>query len=258
MPLKPNALSPSIAITGLPVVTAAATAKPMPMPMMPQVPTSRRLRGSYMSTMLRAKSSVLAPSLTTIASGRALTTSRITLSALWKFIGDGFLRQRLGHLRQVLVLALGDRAGPVGRRLRPSSRRCRRAAPTRRSRCRRSAARRSRTLLSISVGEMSIWMNCFGPCRAPGLALAVRQQPVQARADQQHHVGFRQHVRARGRGRLRMRVGQQALGHRHRQVGDAGLLDQRADVGVGLRIGGALAEQDQRALGALAAGRARA
>ena len=52
MPQKPKALSPSIAITGLPVTTAAATAKPMPMPMMPQVPTSRRLRGSYMSTML--------------------------------------------------------------------------------------------------------------------------------------------------------------------------------------------------------------
>ena len=61
---------------------------------------------------------------------------------------------------------------------------------------------------------------------APGLALAVRQQPVQARADQHHHVGFGQHVRTRGRCRLRMVVGQQALGHGHRQVGDAGLLDQ--------------------------------
>ena len=90
MPLKPKALSPSMAITGLPVTTAAATAKPMPMPMMPQVPTSRRLRGSYMSTMLRVKSSVLAPSLTTIASGRAFTALRITLSALWKFMTGGF------------------------------------------------------------------------------------------------------------------------------------------------------------------------
>src|ERR1700704_742382 len=113
MPLKPKALSPSIAMTGLPVVTAAPTAKPMPMPMMPHVPQSRRLRGSYMSTMERAKSSVLAPSLTTIASGCAFTASRITDSALWKFIGEG-----LGHLRQVLVLALGDRTGPVGGRLR--------------------------------------------------------------------------------------------------------------------------------------------
>ena len=51
--------------------------------------------------------------------------------------------------------------------------------------------------------------------------------------------------------RLLVRVGQQALGHRHRQVRDAGLLDQRADVGVGLRVGRALAEDDQRLLRAL-------
>ena len=62
----------------------------MPTPMMPQVPTSMRLRGLYMSTMLRVKSSALAPSLTSIASGFALTMSRTTFSALWKFIGDGF------------------------------------------------------------------------------------------------------------------------------------------------------------------------
>ena len=49
------------------------------------------------------------------------------------------------------------------------------------------------TLLSISFGEMSIWMNFFGAL-APGLALAVRQQPVEARADQHHDVGVRQHV----------------------------------------------------------------
>ncbi len=47
-----------------------------------------------------------------------------------------------------------------------------------------------------------------------------------------------------------MRIGQQALGHRHRQIGDAGFLDQRADVGIDLRIGRALAHQNQRALGA--------
>ena len=48
-----------------------------------------------------------------------------------------------------------------------------------------------------------------------------------------------------------MRVGQEPLGHAHRQIGDAGLLDEGADIGVGLRIGGALAEDDQRPLGAL-------
>ncbi|SPA43029.1 protein of unknown function [Cupriavidus taiwanensis] len=79
----------------------------------------------------------------------------------------------------------------------------------------------------------------------------MRQQPVQAGADQQHHVGLRQHIGARGRGRLRMRIGQQALGHRHRQVRDAGLLDQLAQVRLGACIRRALAEQDQRALGGL-------
>jgi hypothetical protein len=86
--------------------------------------------------------------------------------------------------------------------------------------------------------------------RRPGLALAVREQPVEARADQHHDVGLGEHVRARRRGRLLVRVGQQALGHRHRQVGNAGLLDQGADLGVGARRR-ALAEDDERALGAL-------
>src|ERR1700731_3060180 len=49
MPEKPKALSPSTASTYLPVSMAAAIAKPMPTPMTPQVPTSRRLRGLYMS-----------------------------------------------------------------------------------------------------------------------------------------------------------------------------------------------------------------
>ena len=48
-----------------------------------------------------------------------------------------------------------------------------------------------------------------------------------------------------------MRVGQQALGHAHRQERNAALLNQRADLVIGLRIGGALAENDQRTLGAL-------
>jgi len=50
---------------------------------------------------------------------------------------------------------------------------------------------------------------------------------------------------------LHVVVGQQALGHRHRQVGDAGSFDQRADVGVGLRVGRAFAQKYQRALALL-------
>jgi hypothetical protein len=42
------------------------------MPITPQVPTSSRLRGFDMSMIERAKSSVLAPSFTRIASGRCL------------------------------------------------------------------------------------------------------------------------------------------------------------------------------------------
>ena len=55
----------------------------MPMPITPQVPTSRRFLGLYMSTMLRVKSSALAPSFTRHRSGFARTMSRTTLSALW-------------------------------------------------------------------------------------------------------------------------------------------------------------------------------
>ena len=86
---------------------------------------------------------------------------------------------------------------------------------------------------------------------APGLALAVRQQPVEARADQHDDVGVFQHRRARRARTLRMRVGQQPLAHAHRQERNAALLDQGADRVIGLRIGRALAEDDQRALGAL-------
>ena len=86
---------------------------------------------------------------------------------------------------------------------------------------------------------------------APGLALAVRQQPVEAGADQHHDVGVLQHGRARGTRALRMRVGQQALGHAHRQERGAALLDEGADLVVGLRIGRALAEDDERTLCAL-------
>ena len=47
-----------------------------------------------------------------------------------------------------------------------------------------------------------------------------------------------------------MQVGQQALGHAHRQERRAALLDEILDGLVGLRIGRALAEDDQRTLGA--------
>src|SRR6266850_6820782 len=87
----------------------------MPTPMMPQVPTSILFLGWYMSTMLRVKSSALAPSLTSIASGFALTMSRTTLSALWKLIGEGFFASVSAILATLLVffswIALVQSAG---------------------------------------------------------------------------------------------------------------------------------------------------
>ena len=80
------------------------------------------------------------------------------------------------------------------------------------------------------------------------LPLPCDSSQFEARADQHHDVGFRQHVRARGGCGLLVRVGQQALGHRHGQVRDAGLFHQRANVRVGLRVRRALAENDQRTL----------
>ena len=115
-----------------------------------------------MSTMLRVKSSVLAPSLTTIASGRALTASRMTASALWKFIGDGFsasvaaIFDRFLSLRSAIAPVQSAGALAQFESMPPSS------ADTQDPMSPISGAAMA-TLLSISVGAMSIWMNCFGP-----------------------------------------------------------------------------------------------
>ncbi len=87
MPEKPKAESPSTATTGWPVSTAAAMAVPIPIPITPQVPTSNRLRGLCMSITERAKSSVLAPSLTRIASGWSAMIVFSRPNAPWKSIG---------------------------------------------------------------------------------------------------------------------------------------------------------------------------
>ena len=84
--------------------------------------------------------------------------------------------------------------------------------------------------------------------RRPLRALTVAQQPVQPRADQHHHIGLRQCIRSGRRSRLRVVVGQQALGHGHGQERDPGLLDECANVSVRLRISRTLAEDDERPL----------
>ena len=134
----------------------------MPMPITPQVPTSRRLRGLYMSTMLRVKSSALAPSLTRIASGLALTMSRTTFSALWKFIGDGSFASVSAILATFLALrsamASSHSAGGLGQ----SEPMPARSADTHEPMSPTTGASIG-TLLSASCGEMSTWMNFWPP-----------------------------------------------------------------------------------------------
>src|SRR5262245_13195333 len=179
----------------------------MPTPMMPQVPTSMRFLGLYMSTIERVKSSAFAPSLTSIASGFALTMSRTTFSALWKFIGVGLFASVSAIFATLpfffSATAFSHSAGGLETLPRPAS-----SALTQEPISPTSGAS-MRTLLSASCGEMSTWMNFWPPQSLwplpPGLALAVREQPVQARADQHHHVGAGQHEGARGRGTLLVR-----------------------------------------------------
>ncbi len=134
----------------------------MPMPMMPHVPTSMRLRGLYMSTIERVKSSALAPSFTSIASGLALMISRTTFNALWKFIGDGSLASVSAIL--AMFFALRSLIAPVHSaggfaQLDPmpatSADTAEPMSPT--------TGASIFTLLSASCGEMSTWMNFWWP-----------------------------------------------------------------------------------------------
>src|SRR3954465_10717985 len=182
LPENPKALSPSTASTGLPVSIAAAMAKPMPMPMTPQVPTSRRLRGWYMSMMPRARSSVLAPSLTRMASGRSLMTVRRAPSALWKSIGAEFFISFGAILAMFASLfAVMESAHSAGGARQVPSMPSRRAetqepmSPT-------SGAAIS-TFESISLGSMSIWMSFFDPGSPqllpfPGDRSQLRRAPI--------------------------------------------------------------------------------
>ncbi len=96
---------------------------------------------------------------------------------------------------------------------------------------------------------MSIWMNFFGaspqalplPCDSSQL----RRAPISMTTSESFST-----VERAAPGALRMGVGQQALGHAHRQERNAAFFDKAADRVVGLRIGRAFAENDQRALGA--------
>ena len=106
------------------------------------------------------------------------------------------------------------------------------------------------TLESISFGSMSIWMNFFGaspqvlplPCDSSQL----RRAPISITTSASFSTVERAAPAHCGCG-----VGQQALGHAHGQERNAALLDEALIVVVGLRVGRALAEDDQRTLCAL-------
>src|SRR6516164_3110445 len=208
------------------------------------MPTSRRLRGLYMSMTPRARSSVLAPSLTRMASGRSLTTVRSAPSALWKSIGAEFFISRgalLAMFSSFFALrAPIQSAGGAGHFPSMPSRR----ADTQEPISPTSGAAIS-TLLSISLGSMSIWMNFFDPGSPQVLPLPcessqLRRAPIIITTSESFSTVERAAPADSDR--------QQALGHAHLQERNAARLDQRADGVIGLHVSRAFAQNDQRAL----------
>src|SRR5581483_7797431 len=162
----------------------------------------------------------------------------------------GVFHQPRRHLGDVFVFLCLDGIDPIGRRRRPFVAH----GAEKRGYAGADVADDRRRDFDIRVHFLRLDVDLNERLRtgfAPGLAFAVREQPVQPGSDQHHDVGIGQDRGARGAGALRMRVGQDALGHAHRQEGNAALLDQVADYVVGLRISGAFTEYDEWALGAL-------
>src|SRR5581483_7211194 len=159
------------------------------------------------------------------------------------------VHQARRHLGDVLLALGGDGGHPLGRALGPAAAHLGQQS----AHARADIAHDRRHDLDVAVHLLGLDVDLDELLRriAPGLALAVAQEPIEAGADHHHHVRILEHGRARGARALRMRVGQQALGHAHRQERHARLLDEALDRLVGLRVGRALAEDDQRLPGAL-------
>src|SRR5687767_8257558 len=136
-----------------------------------------------MSMTPRARSSVLAPSLTRIASGRSLMTVRSTPSAPWKSIGAEFfisLGAILAMFSSFFALTASiQSAGGDGHS--PSM--PRRRADTQEPISPTSGATIS-TLLSISLGSMSIWMNFFDPGSPQVLPLPCDRSQLRRRSEE--------------------------------------------------------------------------
>ena len=110
--------------------------------MIPHVPTSMRLRGLYMSTMRAREVERVGAFVDEHRVGIRLDDVAHDVERALEAHRRRVLRERLGHLGDVLVLALGDRAESIRRAASASSRRSPAAAPPRTSRCRRRPARR--------------------------------------------------------------------------------------------------------------------
>ena len=149
---------------------------------------------------------------------------------------------------------LGDRGQPFGGRLRPvapipassaeRTSRCRRRPARRCGRCCRPPAARCRP--GRTSGRPSPWSSrrprsC--PCRARAASSGARRSASPRR----RRAGRRSAPRTRTARACRAAGPSPSTS----AVRDPGLLDERPDVGVGLRVGRALAEDDQRLLCAL-------
>lgn len=75
------------------------------------------------------------------------------------------------------------------------------------------------------------------------------QQPVELRAHDERHVSAREREAARGARVQRVAVRHDALPHRRGDERNSGPVHERADSVLRVRVRGALAEDDERALG---------
>ena len=106
------------------------------------------------------------------------------------------------------------------------------------------------TFESISLGSMSIWMN-FLECGSPQFLplpcdnSQLRRAPIIMTTSASLST-----VERAAPAHCGCVSGKQTLGHAHRQERRAALFDEGFDLLVGLRVGRALAEDDQRLLGA--------
>src|SRR5687767_239088 len=131
----------------------------------------------------RARWRVLAPSLTRMASGRSLMTVRSAPRALWKSIGDDVFASldailaMFASLRE--LISPTQSAGGAGHSLSMPSRRADTQEPIS-----PTTGATIPTLLSISLGSMSIWMNFFDPGSPQVLPLPCDRSQLRRRSEE--------------------------------------------------------------------------